>query len=148
MKRVLAKVKSFARLKRRRKTLFIRVLLLSVYRGLLLAVRSQLASSEQLYKQDAPSAHHPISAEQLLLIGDISAAIRMGAMYIPWINVCRHQAWQAIRLLRMYRIPYTYHVGLKKAAVNGTREAHAWVLAGGRFVSGHCRVEEYIEIKF
>ncbi|MCC5937000.1 MAG: lasso peptide biosynthesis B2 protein [Lunatimonas sp.] len=145
---LLTKVASFFRLKRRRRILFLQVVLLSAYRGMLVTFRSPLASSERLYQQDSLSADLPASEEQMELIADISAAIRMGARYIPWLNVCRHQAWQAIRLLRKHRIPYTYHVGLKKNSSNGKREAHAWVLAGGRFVSGHCRIEDYFEIKF
>ncbi|WP_209329430.1 lasso peptide biosynthesis B2 protein [Lunatimonas salinarum] len=148
MKRLLNRALSFIRLKRSRKILFFEVLLLSAYRGILVFFRSPLASSERLFQEDELSVDSPISADQLVWIADISAAIRLGAKYIPWVNVCRHQAWQAIRLLRKYRIPYSYHVGMKRVPTNGKRDAHAWVMAGGRFVSGHCRREDYIEIKF
>lgn len=148
MNRVLSKARSFLKLKPRRRYLFFQVVLLSVYRGWLVFFRSPLASSERLYQQDAASFKQPFSEEQILLVHDIAGAIRLGVRYIPWVNVCRHQAWQAICLLRRNKIPYSYHVGLKKVATNGKRDAHAWVMAGGFFVSGHCRIEDYLEIKF
>ncbi|EON78976.1 hypothetical protein ADIS_0569 [Lunatimonas lonarensis] len=148
MRGILNKVRSFFRLNARRRSLFFQVVFLSLYRGVLVFFNSPLASSERMYQQDAVGLNGPISEDQMALIADIAAAVRLGVKYIPWLNVCRHQAWQAIKLLRRYKIPYSYHVGLKKIPTNGKREAHAWVIAGGYFISGRCRLDEYLEIKF
>lgn len=126
--------------------MFFRVIALSLYQLVLKISNSPKAYSENLIK-DASNSNANLSAAGLLRAKDVAAAIELGRKYIPWKNLCRHQAWQAIMLLKREGIPFTYHVGIKKEGPN-RNEGHAWVMVDGRFVSGKCRLSEYREIKF
>lgn len=140
------KLISFFKLSSIRKRMFFRVICLSVYQQVLKMSNSPRAYSENLVK-DVSRIPVNLSTAQLLKIGDVAAAIELGRKYIPWKNLCRHQAWQAIMLLQREGITFTYHTGIKKESPN-RNEGHAWVMVNGRFVSGKCRLSEYREVKF
>jgi len=143
----ISKANSFYRIPTWRKLLFFRVVLLSLRRGILTFFRSSSAYTENLNSTSRfPRSEKPTES-QLALAKDIAFAIELGRKYIPWKNLCRHQAWQAVYLLQKVGIPFTYHVGVK---INEPKrgEGHAWVMVGGKFVSGKCRLSDYKEITF
>jgi len=143
----LNRVKSFLRSSNRRKLLFIQVIALSIFRGMLRILGSKNAFTENLLTHTASLSMDSPSLLQEEAARDIAFAIELGRKYIPWENRCRHQAWQAVVLLQRECIPFTYHVGLKKESANRS-EGHAWVLVNGRFISGKCKLSDYVEIKF
>ena len=63
---------------------------------------------------------------------DIQYVIFVVNKYVPWQNVCRHQAKI---LLSLYHISYQIFVGFKKnedCKIGG----HAWTVAGGLMIMG------------
>lgn len=144
---VVGKIRSFLNLSIRRKLLLIEVVMLSIHRSILRLTSSQRAFTENLIKNSSFPETGIISVNQLKEARDIAVAIELGRKYIPWKNLCRHQAWQAVSLLQKAGIPFTYHVGIKKEGPN-RNEGHAWVMVDGKFISGKCRIEDYKEIKF
>lgn len=144
---VFKKLKSFVKLSKRRKILFFKVVMLSLFKPILKLLHSPQAFTENLIPPASAVSADLLANVQLEKVRDIAAAIELGRKYIPWKNQCRHQAWQAAVLLRRSGIPYSYHVGIKKRENNAV-EGHAWVLVGERFVSGRCKLSEYREIKF
>lgn len=141
------KIKTFYSLSSNRKFLFFFVVVLSIYQKTLLFLRSKKAFTESLINKKFQFEDLEFSYKKKGEVLDIEIAIGLGKKYIPWKNLCRHQAWQAVVLLNRARIPFTYHVGLKKNDPN-KGEGHAWVMVNGRFVSGKCRLSDYYEIKF
>lgn len=77
-------------------------------------------------------------------INEIAQAIRISSQYIPWKNVCRHQAYQAKLLCNYYKIPCLVFIGFKKDKDRNEIQAHAWTIAGGKMITGFCNPEEYI----
>lgn len=121
--------------------------MLSIYQKILATVKSPRAYTENLVKNKFSNLPKELNSKELRIIKDISIAIELGRKYIPWKNLCRHQAWQAVFLLQKAKIPFTYHVGIKKADVNRS-EGHAWVMVNQKFVSGKCKLSDYAEINF
>lgn len=141
------KINRFINLSKERKLLFFEVVALSVRRTVLKLLGFKSAYTENLIKKSLTFNPDILSPSQLQDARDIAIAIELGRKYIPWKNLCRHQAWQAVILLQKAGIPFTYHVGIKKEGPN-RNEGHAWVMVDGRFISGKCRLSEYREIKF
>lgn len=144
---LLSKLQSFLTLSGRRKLLFFEVVMLSIWRAFLRWTGSRRAFTENLIKNSSTDTSSIPSPSQIKQARDIAVAIELGRKYIPWKNLCRHQAWQAVKLLQKADIPFTYHVGIKKEGPH-RNEGHAWVMVNGRFISGKCRLSEYREIKF
>jgi hypothetical protein len=144
---VLSKLKSFYSTSWNRKKLFFQVLILSIYRAFLIFIGSPKAFTENVIKNSPPQKDAELTYDQHTQAKDIAFAIELGRKYIPWKNLCRHQAWQAVYLLQKAEIPFTYHVGVK---INEPKrgEGHAWVMVNGKFVSGKCRLSDYKEITF
>ncbi|GHB36983.1 lasso peptide biosynthesis B2 protein [Mongoliitalea lutea] len=134
------KLKSFFGVSYRRKYLFAWVVWLSIQKKIYEWMKSPKASSEFLCRHTPKKAIIQSNGIDVGLVKDIAFAIHLGSKYIPWENVCRHQAWQAIKILNSYHIPHVYHVGVKKFP---QIEGHSWVKVGDRFVSGACKESEY-----
>ena len=79
-------------------------------------------------------------------LADIRWAIATVAKYVPWQNVCRHQAYQAKLLCDFYNIEYQIFVGFKKGETNQI-QGHAWTMAEGLMLSGFCNPEEYVVVQ-
>ncbi|TDB61799.1 lasso peptide biosynthesis B2 protein [Arundinibacter roseus] len=79
----------------------------------------------------------------VFLLADIRMALRLTARYVPWLNVCRHQAYQARLLCRWHGLPYRISVGFKKEA-DGSVYGHAWTEVGNQQITGFCNPEEYV----
>ena len=143
MRKLLRKAASFWNIPTHRKLLFLKVVRLSVYRGFLGLIGSPLAFSEKIIEMDS-NQKRP-SQDQMDEARDIAFAIQLGAIYIPWPNVCRHQSWQAIYLLNERKIPFKYQVGTRKS---NSADGHSWVTVGDSFICGACEISEYHVINF
>ena len=66
----------------------------------------------------------------------IGRTVRLAARYAPWTANCFPQALAAAVMLRLYRIPYTLHFGLRREPQGSGMEAHAWISAGMVNVTG------------
>lgn len=131
-------IQTFARLSFRRKLLLLVMLPISLYSFIMLLLFKKKAKFGEREKPLEKS-----DEVDMQLVSDISFAIRIMSKYTPWQNVCRHQAYQAKILCNFYKIPYTIYVGFKKNA-DGVIEGHAWTIVNEQFITGFCRVEEYV----
>tara|TARA_R110000868_G_scaffold82148_2_gene232092 strand:- start:121 stop:546 length:426 start_codon:yes stop_codon:yes gene_type:complete len=124
----------------RQKKLIVQVFVLSIYRYLLLLLRSNTAFSEKIIKK----APHDVflSPKKTAIARDIALAITIVNKYVPWKNVCRHQSWQAVYLLLKYHIPFQFYVGVKKSSE--TTEGHSWVKVNDKFICGRCNEKDYV----
>lgn len=77
------------------------------------------------------------------IIKDIRWSIFVVNKYIPWENLCRHQAFQAKILLNSFNIAYYIYVGFQKNA-EGTVVGHAWTVASELMITGFCDPNEYL----
>jgi hypothetical protein len=93
-----------------------------------------------------PELRQPESDTDIQRVRDIAWAIRVVSKVTPWLNVCRHQAWQAAVLMSKYGLRFSYYVGAKKGEKT-LLDGHSWVLSANRFVSGRCNVREYTVIQ-
>lgn len=142
MKRLANKIQSFQNISAERKMLFLKVIALSLYREILFFIGSQEAYTETIIKEFQGSQISELQRKQAM---DIAFAIQTGEKYIPWLNLCRHQAWQAVYLLNQKGIPYTYQVGVKSS---NKQEGHAWVKVGDLYVSGICDFKDIFLLRF
>lgn len=140
---MITQINTFLRLSIHQKILVFRVLGLSVYTYFLFRFFNTRArfGKEKNIGNKAPL---PVKNEQNQRVKDISQAIKIVSKYIPWKNVCRHQAYQAMRLCQAYKIPCQAFVGFKKEMDKKEIQAHVWTIAGGKFVTGFCNPSEYI----
>lgn len=106
-------------------------------------IEEHAAHSNSLVKEAHPSNATPVRNDYHTRVGDIAQAIQISSKYIPWKNVCRHQAYQAKLLCNFYKIPYRIFIGFKKDKEKNEIQAHAWTVAGGRIITGFCNPEEY-----
>ena len=134
---VLKKLKILYQLSPRRKFLLLLAFGLSFYSFLLMLFFKKYATFGERKAQIAPdNVPNPI-------VMDIRYVIFVVSKYVPWQNVCRHQAYQAKILFSMYDIPYQIFVGFKKNE-DGKIDGHAWTMAGGLMVTGFCNPDEYV----
>lgn len=77
----------------------------------------------------------------------LGRAIRTAARYAPWNANCLAQALVAHWVLRLYRIPHTVCLGLKRDASNNALLAHAWVRAGTVWVTGGSDSQAFTVVK-
>ena len=77
------------------------------------------------------------------IVKDIRWSIFVVNKYIPWENLCRHQAFQAKILLNSFNIPYYIYVGFQKND-EGTVVGHAWTVASELMITGFCDPNEYL----
>ncbi|MFD2200566.1 lasso peptide biosynthesis B2 protein [Shivajiella indica] len=137
---IIRKIDTFIKLSKRQKIIFAWIIILSIYRNILFLCRSPKAHAHYFDKIKKIDPRPTDEQKQLAL--DINKAIRLAVKYIPWKNVCRHQAWQAVYLLNYYNIPYEHQVGFKKDESNKTL-GHSWVISCGFFITGECEIQEY-----
>ncbi|WP_259014105.1 lasso peptide biosynthesis B2 protein [Emticicia fluvialis] len=136
--RFLKKIRAFFRWSLRRKLLLAFTVPLALYSFFLFRFFHSNARFGERNK--------PVDVDNnvdMQLVRDISMVIKVVAKYSFWNNVCRHQAYQAKVLCRLYGIPYKIYVGFKKNEA-GTIEGHAWTTVNGQFVTGFCVVEDYV----
>jgi len=129
-------MRRFLRLSRRRKLLLFATLVLSFCSWILMRFFRKSARFERRKRG-------PEREADARLVSDIRWAVFAVNRYVPWENVCRHQAWQALYLCRYYGIPCEIFVGFRKNKESGEIEGHAWTLIKGEFVTGFCDPEEY-----
>lgn len=78
------------------------------------------------------------------LRSDIFWSIYRVKRIVPWENVCRHQAYQAMILCIRYSISYEIFIGFKRNSETDEIEGHAWVISNKIFLAGNCIPSEYI----
>ena len=74
------------------------------------------------------------------LAAEIGAVVAAVAAAVPFRALCLEQALAVRRMLGRRGIPAIVHIGMTRAEADGEgkkRDAHAWVTAGDRVVSGH-----------
>ncbi len=81
----------------------------------------------------APVDPEPVDPEVLVAV---SWAFRVLGGRIPWWSNCLTQAVAAKRLLTRRGIPSTLHLGVAEGGQERSFEAHAWLEAGGRVITG------------
>lgn len=76
----------------------------------------------------------------------IGRSVRATAQVTPWKSVCLPQAMAASLLLRMRGVPHVVHFGLAPGEAKpdaAPMQAHAWIVAGERIVTGAPVLPEY-----
>ncbi len=125
-------VRKFFNLSQRRRRLIIEALLLSFFAWV--KDFSKLKSIKPLGIE---------GDRDLILLKDISWAIKVISKRVPWNCVCRHQALMAILLCKRYGQGLEVFVGFRKDPLSGRIDGHSWTMAGDLFISGKCVVSEY-----
>jgi hypothetical protein len=132
---MLTKLKAFFRLSLRRKYLFFLTVLLSFYTHILMRFFNKKARFGD--KRIRPGGIDNS------LIRDICWGIFAADKWVPWKNACRHQAYQAKILCRLYKQPCQIFVGFKKNSETGSMEGHSWTVVDEKIITGFCNPEEY-----
>jgi Transglutaminase-like superfamily len=130
------KITLFYHIPFRRKYLLLLTVVLSVYTWLLMRFFREKATFGQINPENS------MKNVEDKLIWDIRFAIHVVNKYVPYENVCRHQAYQALLLCRYFDIPYQIYVGFKKSD-EGKIEGHAWTIVQGEMITGFCNPEHY-----
>ena len=91
---------------------------------------------------DGPAA--PVEARDQALAAEIGAVVAAVAAAAPFRALCLEQALAVRRMLVRRGVPAVLHIGM--AQESGGRDAHAWVTAGDRVVSGHADLGRFTVI--
>jgi hypothetical protein len=82
----------------------------------------------------------PVSHRQDQRARSIGRSVRATASVTPWRADCLPQAMAAALLLRLARVPYVLTIGQHRSMAsdwpNTPMQAHAWITAGERLVTG------------
>lgn len=83
--------------------------------------------------------------EQAELAGAIGQAIGRAANQLPWNSSCLVRVLAAQRMLQARGIPGAFFIGADKGNEQGQGDfaAHAWLVCGGRFVTGEKGHDKY-----
>ena len=132
----MTKINTAINLSLRRKLLFLSNLVLSLYCFLSMRFFPKSARLKTGKSNEGVS--------DINFIRDLKWAIVTVEKYVPWPNVCRHQAYQVAIICRIFNLPYEVYIGFKKDIRSGKVIAHAWTLSDNIMVSGHCNPKEYV----
>ncbi len=135
---MIKKIKTFARLSLLQKIMLMQTFSLSVYTWVLF----RFLKKSVRFGERINSSNYNQKPDKRLK--DISFSIRIVNKYVPWKNVCRHQAYQAMQLCNYYKIPCLVFIGFKKDEEKKEIQAHAWTIAGEKMITGFCNPDEYI----
>lgn len=134
---MIKKIRTYLRLKDQVRIMILQVFILSLYTWFLFKFLTRCAKFGQKITE-APYKQTPNPKAD-----SIARAIKISSKYIPWKNVCRHQAYQAKLLCNYYKVSYRIFIGFKKDKLKNEIQAHAWTEAGSRIITGFCNPEEY-----
>jgi hypothetical protein len=95
-----------------------------------------------LGRRDAATA--PLGPRDEALAAEIGAVVAAVAAAAPFRARCLQQALAVRRMLARRGVPVTVHIGM--ALDPAAREAHAWVTAGDRVVSGGTDLDRFVVI--
>lgn len=98
---------------------------------------------ESVAQSDAPPS---LSPRQDSTARSIGRSVRATATVTPWSAVCLPQAMAASILLKLRGIPHVVHFGLAPGEAKpeaAPMQAHAWIVAGDRIVTGAPVLPEY-----
>lgn len=87
-----------------------------------------------------------ISPRQDSIARSVGRSVRASAAITPWQSVCLPQAIAASLLLKACRIPHVSHFGLAPGETSpeaAPMQAHAWLIAGERIITGAPVLPEY-----
>ncbi len=84
-----------------------------------------------------------VEPTDLTQLDPIAWAIRASAAHTPFRATCFVTAITAQRILRRRGIPAVLHLGVRKAGASSELEAHAWVTAGDRILTGADECADY-----
>lgn len=135
---MIKKIKTFARLSLLQKIMLMQTFGLSFYTWVLF----RFLKKSVRFGERTNSLNYNQKPDKRLK--DISFSIRIVNKYVPWKNVCRHQAYQAMQLCNYYKIPCLVFIGFKKDEEKKEIQAHAWTIAGEKMITGFCNPDEYI----
>lgn len=134
---MIRRLKTFFNLSASRKKMLVQTYCLSFYTFILFSFFKKQARFGQKATVPLPVQKPDPRA------ADIAYAIQTIARYVPWKDVCRHQAYQAMKLCNHYQLPCIVFVGFKKDVEKKEIQAHAWAVAGTQIIAGFCNPEEY-----
>jgi hypothetical protein len=132
------KIKKFWRLKWQFKYLFFITLAVAAYSWVLFTFFKSRAKFKSSKHKKVKEADNVV----LKRAGEIRWAIAAVSRIIFWKNVCRHQAYQAVTLLKHYKVPYRVLVGFKKDE-EGSVIGHVWTTVEKQMITGFCNADEY-----
>ena len=108
----------------------------------MMVIRHRLNSYETIkrkwLKPSISTEPNSILAKEIRL--SILKAIQLG----PLRSNCLIQVMAASRLCRLYKLPYTIHLGVKKT--KSTLKAHAWLMSGSLLICGDDDLAQYAAI--
>lgn len=84
--------------------------------------------------------------EQQRIAVEIGRVVANVAARMPFRALCLQQALAVRRMLDRRGVPAVVYLGLAKEAHGGQRDAHAWVEAGSRVVSGNMDLDRFAVI--
>ncbi|WP_205527336.1 lasso peptide biosynthesis B2 protein [Solimonas sp. K1W22B-7] len=95
-------------------------------------------------RQQGPCPWIPLlTPRQSRRADQIGRSVRLAARYAPWTANCFPQALAATAMLRLYRVPYTLHFGLRHGTDGSEMNAHAWISAGPVKVTGGASFRQF-----
>lgn len=86
----------------------------------------------------------PVGPEAEALAAEIGAVVAAVAAAAPYRARCLQQALAVRGMLARRGIPSVLHIGMARQPARG--DAHAWVTAGGRVVSGDTDLDRFVVI--
>jgi len=134
---MIKKLNTFYKISWQRKSMLVQAFWLSIYAYFMMKFFKKWATFGSQKREIAATVF-----KNKQCMRDIRFAILVVNRYVPWENVCRHQAYQAMLLCKKYHIPYQIFVGFKKNE-NGKIDGHAWTMVQGEIITGFCKPEEY-----
>lgn len=140
---LIRKAKNFCKSSFQRQYLLLGAFFLSIYTLVLFRFFYKYARFGKEIKITKIESHIQLSSSKTAKIQDIAWAIFVVNKYLPWENLCRHQAFQAKILCALYKIPCQIYVGFKKGNETGKIDGHAWTIANKQMITGLCKPEEY-----
>ena len=86
-----------------------------------------------------------VNEGQAALAQDIGRAIGRAANQLPWESSCLVRVLAAQRMLQARGVPGAFFIGADKGREQDEADfaAHAWLVGGGRFVTGEAGHERY-----
>ena len=88
-----------------------------------------------------------ISEKDIVIVNQVSKAIRRSVRFIPWRVTCFAKAIAAKAILKREGISSTLYIGVGKSN-EGKLTAHAWLRCGGLIVTGKEELVRFTPVAF
>lgn len=141
--KMLRNVRKYFLLTGQQKKLFVEAYLtLGFYRIAILTRSLKGLVTELNQNEKSTRTDIPYEKKQLALL--IGGAVTAAANHTPWESACLVQALSAQRMLRKRTIAGIFHLGVTmNSAENDPLAAHAWLVCGGKILTGDAGHENY-----